>query len=394
MGGPLQELEPVRGRLAREISRRARDLDQRELQRQPRVAALAHVLDRHGEQVAEPQHRRLADLVRLLAQPLARLLRDRQRLRHLAQVLDEQQVAQVLEQVGYEPPEVLSLLGELLDEGQRAGRVAVDDQVAEPEERLLLDRAEQLQHRLHRDLVLRRGSELVQRRDRVAVGAAGRARDQRQRSVGRLDPLAVCDASQNLHELRQPRPREDERLAARADGREHLPEVGRAEDEDEVWRRLLDQLQQRVEGGVRELVRLVEDVDLVAALDRLQHDALADLADVVDPALRGRVHLDHVERGAVGDRAACVAGLVRRRCRPVLAVQRLGEDARQRGLAGSARAREEVGLADLLVRDRVLQRPGDRFLADDLVEVLRAVLAVQGGHATTLPNLRPGTPRA
>ena len=155
MGAALEQLEPVRGRLAREVGRRARHLDQRELERQARVAALAHVLDRHREQVAEPQHRRLAELVRLLAQPLARLLRDRQRLRHLAQVLDEQQVAQVLEQVGDEPAEILALLGELLDEGERAGRVAVDDQVAEPEERLLLDRAEQLQHRLHRDLVLR-----------------------------------------------------------------------------------------------------------------------------------------------------------------------------------------------------------------------------------------------
>jgi hypothetical protein len=36
-----------------------------------------------------------------------------------------------------------------------------------------------------------------------------------------------------------------------------------------VRRRLLDQLQERVEGGVRELVRLVEDVDLLTALDRL-----------------------------------------------------------------------------------------------------------------------------
>ena len=79
---------------------------------------------------------------------------------------------------------------------------------------------------------------------------------------------------------------------------------------------------------------------------------------------------------------------------PVLAVQRLREDARERGLAGSARAGEEVRLADLPVRDRVLQRPDDRLLADDLVEVLRAVLPVEGGHATTLPNLGPGTPRA
>ena len=64
-------------------------------------------------------------------------------------MLDEQEVAQVLEQVGDEPAEILALLGELLEERQRAGRVAVDDEVAEPEERLLLDRAEELEHRLH-----------------------------------------------------------------------------------------------------------------------------------------------------------------------------------------------------------------------------------------------------
>ena len=39
-------------------------------------------------------------------------------------------------------------------------------------------------------------------------------------------------------------------------------------------------------------MRLVEDVDLVAALDRLEDDAVADLADVVDAALRRGVHLD------------------------------------------------------------------------------------------------------
>ena len=131
-------------------------------------------------------------------------------------------------------------------------------------------------------------------------------------------------------------------------------------------------------------MRLVEDVDLVAALDGLEHDAVADLADVVDPALRGGVHLDHVERAAVRDRDAGVAGLVRRGRRAVLAVQRLREDARQRGLAGAARAGEEIGLAHLPVLDRVLQRPDDRLLAHDLVEVLRAVLAVERGHASIL----------
>ena len=68
----------------------------------------------------------------------------------------------MLEQVVHEAAEILALLGELLDEGERPGRVAIDDQVAEPEERLLLDRAEQLEHGLHRDLVLRRRRELAE----------------------------------------------------------------------------------------------------------------------------------------------------------------------------------------------------------------------------------------
>jgi hypothetical protein len=69
----------------------------------------------------------------------------------------EHQVPQVLEQVGDEPPEILALLRELLEEHERAGRVALDDEVAEAEQHLLLDRAEQLQHVLHRDRAARRG---------------------------------------------------------------------------------------------------------------------------------------------------------------------------------------------------------------------------------------------
>ena len=43
-----------------------------------------------------------------------------------------------------------------------------------------------------------------------------------------------------------------------------------------MGRRLLDQLQERVPGGIGELVCLVKNVDLRTALDRLQDDALAD----------------------------------------------------------------------------------------------------------------------
>ena len=90
----------------------------------------------------------------------------------MAHVLDEQQVPQVLEQVGDEPTEILTLLGELLDEEERARRVAVDHHVAEPQERLLVDRSDELEHGLRVDRAVRRGGELVERGHGVAERAA------------------------------------------------------------------------------------------------------------------------------------------------------------------------------------------------------------------------------
>ncbi len=195
-------------------------------------------------------------------------------------------------------------------------------------------------------------------------------------------PSPSATRRRQRHELGKPRPLEGERLTARTHGRDDLDEVGRAEDEQEVGRGLFDQLQQRVPGGIGELVRLVEDVDLVAPLDRLQDHALADLANVVDPALRSGVHLDHVEGGAVGDRHTYVAGLVRgwRGSRRAHAVESLRENPRHRRLSGAARSGEEIRLSDLVVLDRVLERPHDRLLPDDLVEALRAVLPIERGH--------------
>ncbi len=47
-------------------------------------------------------------------------------------------------------------------------------------------------------------------------------------------------------------------------------------------------------------------------------------------------------------------------------------------------AGEEIRLADLAGGDRVLERADDRFLPDDLFEVLRAVLAVERSHRSDL----------
>ena len=106
------------------------------------------------------------------------------------------------------------------------------------------------------------------------------------------------------------------------------------------------------------------------------------------PALGRGVHLDHVERCPRGDRAAGVALVARGRRRALHAVERLGDDPGERGLTGSARAREQIRLADQIALDRVAKRSHDRLLAHHLVEVLGPVLAVERGHECMLEASR------
>ena len=74
--------------------------------------------------------------------------------------------------------------------------------------------------------------------------------------------------------------------------------VGGGQDEDDVRGRLLQRLEERVEGGAGEQVHLVDDVDLVAAAGRRVLDVLAQGADLLDAAVGGGVDLDDVHRRA------------------------------------------------------------------------------------------------
>ncbi len=189
------------------------------------------------------------------------------------------------------------------------------------------------------------------------------------------------------HGGRRHRPQVELQAAAQHRG-QHLLGVGRRQHELQVVRRLLQRLQQRVEGVLGELVRLVDHEDLVAADAGLVGGALDEVADLVDAAVAGGVELDVVEvavgvdlgagladaAGLGGDAAAAVGPG---------AVQALGQDAADRGLADAARAGEQVGMVQPLLGERIRQRLHHVLLADHLREGARAVLAGQDdiGHA-------------
>ena len=165
-----------------------------------------------------------------------------------------------------------------------------------------------------------------------------------------------------------------ERMVAR-----DLVRLGGGEDEDDVGRRLLERLEQGVEGLGGEHVDLVDDVDLEAALrparsatfsrrsrmssmPRLEAASISITSSELPSAMATQLAAGAAGRGVGRDRAAGRAD----------AVERLGQDAGGGGLAGAARAGEEVGVGDAVGLDGVAQRAGDVLLPDDVVEASAA----------------------
>lgn len=122
-------------------------------------------------------------------------------------------------------------------------------------------------------------------------------------------------------------------LAAGENRRRDGVDLRCGEDEDEVGRWLLDDLEESVESLSREAVDLVDDHDLVAVAGRSVFEALRELANLLDLGVGRGIDFDDIEVGAGGDLAAGLAVVTGVCGRPILAVECLGEHSRDAGLA-------------------------------------------------------------
>ena len=282
----------------------------------------------------------------------------------------------MVDELRHEAAQVLAGAVELVEPGEDARDVAAQDGLREVLDERAGDEAEDAEDVLLLDLPPGEGDDLVERGLGVAHAAVGAARDGEERVLGDLDALRVAHLPELPADVALRDLPEVEALAAREDRAEDLVRLGRREDELHELGRLLERLQQRVERRRREHVDLVDVEDAELALDRRVLDLGEDaLVDVLDLVVRGAVDLDHVERRAAGDGPAGGALPAGVRGGAVLAVEGLGEDAGEGGLAGAAGAGEEVGLRDAALLDRGAQRADDVVLPDDLLEGLRAPFA-------------------
>ena len=273
---------------------------------------------------------------------------------------------------------------ELLDLGKEGRHVPLSQGRRSGAEDGARDLAQEVLRRFDSDVSVAEDRELLERGQRVAHAAARVADDEVEGRVVVGEALAAADVGQVRLHLVGRDGMEIETLDAREDGGQDLLRVGRAHDEDDVLRRLLEGLEQRVERRRRKHVNLVDDINLVTAHRRGVVHAADDLvADVVHAGARRGVELGDVGVLAGGDKAALLAGAVRHLALALLAHEGLGEQARHGRLARASRAAEEVRVARLVLGDGAHEGLDHVLLADDLLKRLWAILCVQRFHAAS-----------
>ena len=281
----------------------------------------------------------------------------------------------------------VAIQAQRIHRGHHRGPVGLRQRAYQREHVAAVHGAQHLAHGGFLQLAAAKGNGLVGQAQRVAHGAARGAGQQAQRhglgshAFRRQHLSQVGQHGIGWHGAQV-------ELQATAQHRDrHLLRVGGGQHELQVLGWLLQRLQHGVEGGVGEHVHFVDHEDLEAPLHRLVHRLLQQGLHLVHAPVRCGVELGVVHKAAGIDigagraHAARRGGDAARAVRPG-AVQGLGQNARDRGLAHTARAGEQVGVVQPLRGQRIAQGLHHVFLPHHLGEVARTVLAGQDdiGH--------------
>ncbi|CAB3871780.1 hypothetical protein LMG1864_02808 [Achromobacter ruhlandii] len=267
--------------------------------------------------------------------------------------------------------------GEFVGHRQHALGVAGGQGVQQAHQVALVDGAEHAAHGVLGEIAGAIGDGLVGQRQRVAHRTRRGLADQAQGRHFEADLLLAQHRLQVAHDGVGRHLLQIELQAARQHRDRDLLRVGRGEDEFDVRRRLFQRLEHRVERVPGEHVHFVDHVDLEAARARRVDGLLQQLGHFLDAAVGGRVQFEVVDETAgidLGAGATDAAGLG---SDAGFAVERFGQDARQRGLADAAGAGEQPGVVQALGVERMRQRAHHVILSHEGIERSRPPLAGQ-----------------
>ena len=189
----LDALEAGEQRAHRGVDLRRGRLHDRQLELGARLGAGLDGLERLGEQLEHAHDGGGRHACRLIAERGVELGRHGQLRGNGPERLDDEQLAGAGLEVAQERAGVAAALDAALDGEHRASRVAGGDRVEGLREQLGVHHAEHREHVGQRDLLAAVGDELLERAERVAEAAGGRARDRR-RGLGGSTIESACAA--------------------------------------------------------------------------------------------------------------------------------------------------------------------------------------------------------
>ena len=377
----LQRLNTLRERLHRHTRGRKRHPRAQNLQQQPRRRRPTHLRETIIDHRSTPRQRRRPQRLGLLPQRVLLLLRNihQPALESIRHRLNNQQVTEAIQQIHRKATRVVTGVDDVVDNREQARLILGSQRLRGTVQQRRIRHAQQ-RHRalIGHALRARTGEQLIQDGQRITRRTPARAHDQRIHGILNHRALVGDDAPQQAAHIRRGEQPERVVVRPRPDRRQQLLRLRGREDEDEVLRRLLHDLQEGVEALRGDHVRLIDDEHAVAGISRRVERPVAQLPHVVHTAVGGGVQLGDVQaaRAARGERDTGIALPARRRRRPLHTVQRAREDACRGGLTATARAREQVRMVDAPAVQRDGQRLGYMLLPHDLGKRGRAVLPV------------------
>ena len=231
-------------------------------------------------------------------------------------------------------------------------------------------------HPLCRQLSRGRGGALVKQTQAVPHSAVRQTGDHPRRAVVKINVLLIGDVLQPRRDVLLTDAPEGKPLAPGQNRRRNLVQLRGRKNEQQMLRRLLDDLQQRVEGRNGEHMHLVDDIYPHFHLRRRINGVVPQVADVVHAVVGRGVDLQHVHAGAGIDGLAGFADVAGVTVVGIQAVDRLRQNLGAAGLARAPGAGEQIRMAHFPGHDLGFQGLRHRHLPGNVVKGLGAVFAV------------------
>ena len=218
---------------------------------------------------------------------------------------------------------------------------------------------------------------LIQQAQRVPQSTVGHAGEDLRAVRLEVNGFLFGDVQKALGDVLGHDALEGKPLTAGENGGGHLVQLRGGQNEQQMLRRLFQNLQKSVEGGQGQHMDFVDDIHPL-----FQHGGGIDGlfpqgTDVLHAVVGGGVQLRYIQQTAVVNAAAGLAFVAGGAVHRVQAVHRLGQDPGAGGLAGAAGAGEQIGMAHLTLGHLLLQRVGDMRLSHHVGKGFWPPFAVQ-----------------